>query len=425
MQINLNYGKKGLPLALSDEWDVTVIRKPVMPVLEDTESAVLSALSNPVGSGRIAEEAKGCGSACIAVCDITRPVPNSLFLPSLLREITEAGIPGERITILIATGLHRPSTPEELSRIIGDEWVLGNFTIVDHYAKKDEDHVLIGTTSRGTPARIDRLFIEADLKIVSGLVEPHFMAGYSGGRKVISPGLCHADTICALHRAEFMWDPKSANCVLEGNPLHEDQLEILNMAGRVLAINTVIDEHRRLSFVNFGTAQESHLKAVEYARRYMEVPVNRKFKTVVTTNAGFPLDCNFYQTSKGIMAGMNILADGGTLLIASECSEGLGSEEFVEVQKRFVEMGAEAFLAEILAKPRACIDEWGTQMFLKALKTGSVRVYSDGLSDYEMSLSGCSRAESLEEAVRESIEEHEDNSIAIIPEGPYVIPIAG
>ncbi len=174
--------------------------------------------------------------------------------------------------------------------------------------------------------KLDRRFVEADLKIVTGLVEPHFMAGYSGGRKVIAPGIAHRDTITTFHNARFMSDPKADNCVLEGNPLHREQLEIVRMLRRVLAVNTVIDEHRRVSFVNFGEVVDSHLEAVEFIRRYAQVAVPRRFKTVVTSAAGYPLDTTYYQTVKGMVGPVDILEPGGNLVVVSECSEGIGSD---------------------------------------------------------------------------------------------------
>jgi nickel-dependent lactate racemase len=223
--------------------------------------------------------------------------------------------------------------------------------VENHYARNDEDHVLIGATkTRGTVVRLDKRFVEADLKIVTGLVEPHFMAGYSGGRKVIAPGLAHAETITTFHSARFMADPNASNCNFEGNPLHEEQLEIVRMLGDAFALNTVIDEERRPSFVNFGEIVVSHLAAVEFARGYSEVPVPRRFHTVVTGAAGYPLDATYYQTVKGMVGPIDILAPGGRLIIASDCSEGIGSEEFVEAQRRLVRLGPDKFLESILLK---------------------------------------------------------------------------
>jgi nickel-dependent lactate racemase len=164
----------------------------------------------------------------------------------------------------------------------------------------------------------------------SGLVEAHFLAGYSGGCKVIAPGLARAETITTFHSARFMADPNASNCNFEGNPLHEEQLEIVRMLGDAFALNTVIDEERRPSFVNFGEIVVSHLAAVEFARGYSELPVPRRFHTVVTSAAGYPLDATYYQTVKGMVGPIDILAPGGRLIIASECSEGIGSGEFVE-----------------------------------------------------------------------------------------------
>ena len=175
------------------------------------------------------------------------------------------------------------------------------------------------------PVKLDRRLVEADLKIATGLVEPHFMAGWSGGRKVIAPGVAHKDTITTFHSARFMEHPNATSCNLDGNPLHETQLEIVAMLGGALALNTVIDEERRLSFVNFGEIVASHLDAVRHMREYAEVAVAERFSTVVTSAAGYPLDKTYYQTVKGMVTPMDILAPGGDLIIASSCSEGMGS----------------------------------------------------------------------------------------------------
>ena len=317
MHVDLLYGKGSYRLDLDPAWEVSVIRKPQMPLLADPVGAVRAALAQPLGARPLAEEARGAKSACILVCDITRPVPNGLFLPLLVRELMAAGIPAAGITILVATGLHRPNEGDELAELVGDPWVMQTVRVANHFARNDADHVDLGATARGTPVKLDRRFVEADVRIATGLVEPHFMAGYSGGRKVIAPGVAHKDTITTFHSARFMAHPRAANCVLEGNPLHEEQLEIMGKLGRALALNTVIDEHRKLSFVNFGEVVQSHLLAVDFIRRYAVVPIARKFATVVTSAAGYPLDKTYYQTVKGMVAPIDILAPGGCLLYTS------------------------------------------------------------------------------------------------------------
>jgi lactate racemase len=422
MKIDMRYGRGVLPLTLPDDADVTVVRKPVMPLLADTEAAVATALDQPVGTPPLDEIARNANTACIAICDITRPVPNHLFLRPMIERLLAAGVPRDGITVLVATGLHRPNEGDELAELIGDPWVLDNVRVENHFARDDAAHVDLGRTeTRGTVVRIDRRFVEADIRIATGLVEPHFMAGYSGGRKVIAPGLAHAETITTFHSSRFMADPAAVNCNFAGNPLHEEQLEIVKLVGGALALNTIIDEDRNLSFVNFGEILASHLQSVDFVREFCEVAIPRQFSTVVTSAAGYPLDKTYYQTVKGMVGAMDILAPGGELIIASECSEGMGSPEFAESQRRLVELGPKAFLQSILKKSHASIDEWQTQMQLKPMAIGSIALCTTGLKPEDHSLTGVRVVHSLDEAVAESISRG-DGSIAVIPEGPYVVP---
>jgi nickel-dependent lactate racemase len=423
-RIELSYGRGRLPVDLPDEVDLRVIRKRSMPLLPDPEAAIRQALAEPVGAPPLAELARDKKSACILICDITRPVPNGLFLPTLIHELLDAGLAADAITVLVATGLHRPNEGDELEELVGSRWVLDTVPVANHFARDDDAHVDLGRTqSGGVPVRLDRRLVRADLKIATGLVEPHFMAGYSGGRKLIAPGVAHKDTITTFHSARFMEHPKAANCVLEGNPLHEAQLEIVRMLGGALALNTVIDEERRLSFVNFGEIVASHRAAVEHIRAYAEVPVAEKFSTVVTSAAGYPLDKTYYQTVKGMVAPMGIMAPGGDLIIASACSEGVGSAEFRAAQKRLVERGPERFLAEISAKRFADIDEWQTEMQLKAMRRGTIQLYSEGLPEADHGLTGVEMIRSVGAAVRRSVARSGDRRVAVIPEGPYVVPV--
>jgi nickel-dependent lactate racemase len=425
MDVMLNYGQIGFNLNLPDDWDVTVIRKKPMPVPADPAEALAEAFERPVSAAALDKEAAGAATACVLICDVTRPVPNGLFLRPLIEKLEAAGIKPDGITVLVATGLHRPNEGQELARLVGDPWVLDRVRVVNHFARDDADHVDLGTTRRGTPIRLDRRFVEADVKIATGLVEPHFMAGYSGGRKVIVPGIAHRDTITAIHTASFFEDPKAANCVLDQNPLHEEQLEIVGRLGRVLAVNTVIDEHRRLCFVNYGHVEDSHLQAVDFIRDYAEVFVPRRFKTVITSSAGAPLDATYYQTVKGMVGAMNVLEPGGRMFIASSCSEGLGSPEYIEAQQRLIELGPEGFIRDILPKSSAAVDEWQTEMQVKPMRLGDIYLATDGLSAEQSALTGVNQTSDLARSVRDWVAECGDRRVAVIPEGPYVIPFAG
>ena len=424
MRIELSYGRTGLPIELPDDLEVRVIRKPAMPVIAEPQAAIRKALAAPVDAPPLSQLARGKASACILICDITRPVPNGLFLRPLIEELLAAGLAAERIQVLVATGLHRPNEGDELAELVGDPWVLETVKVDNHFARDDAMHVDLGRTStRGTPVKIDRRLVEADLKIATGLVEPHFMAGYSGGRKVIAPGVAHKETITTFHSARFMEDPKAANCVLDGNPLHEEQLQIVKMLGGAFALNTVIDEERQLSFVNFGEIVASHLAAVDHIRAYAQVPVDQRFKTVVTSAAGYPLDKTYYQTVKGMVGPLDIMEQGADLIIASACSEGMGSAEFIDAQRRLVTDGAERFLAEILDKRFADIDEWQTEMQLKPMRIGTIQLYSEGLDEAGCALAGVEIINSVEQAVAASVARTGDRRVAVIPEGPYVVPV--
>ena len=396
-----------------------------MPLLEDPVQAVRAAIHEPVGATALSEAAASASSACIAICDITRPVPNQLFLRPLIETLIEAGLSADAITILVATGLHRPNEGAELRELIGDPWVLEHVQIANHFARRDEDHIDLGRTpTRGTVVKLDRRFVQADLRIATGLVEPHFMAGYSGGRKVIAPGLAHAETITTFHSARFMADPAAVNCNFDGNPLHEEQLEIVKMLGGAWALNTIIDEHRNLSFVNFGEIVASHQQAVDRARAFCELAVPRRFRTVITSAAGYPLDKTYYQTIKGMVGAIGILEPDGDLIVVSECSEGMGSSEFVAAQRRLVESSPEKFLSEILLKSHADIDEWQTQMQLKPLSIGNVHLYSDQLPRRDYPLTGVRMIDSLDDTIRACVSANPERAIAVIPEGPYVVPFA-
>lgn len=438
MKILLNYGQNGYALVLPEGVMADVIEKPVMPVLSDPGGTAKAALESALtkkceevfeqasGTSRDASRRRKDATVCIAICDITRPVPNSLFLRPMIEVLLANGIDQKNVTILVATGLHRPNLGQELEELIGDPWVQENVRVKNHDARNDQDHVLLGKTQkRGTVVRIDKEFVNADIRIVTGLVEPHFMAGYSGGRKVIAPGLAHAETITTFHSSRFMADPAAVSCNLVGNPLHEEQLEIVQLVGGAMGLNTVLDDQRRLSFLNFGEIIVAHEDAVDFVRSYCQVTVSKRYSTVVTTAAGYPLDKTYYQTIKGMVGGMNILEPGGDLIIASECSEGFGSPEFMDAQRRLVELGPDAFLTSLLGKTHADVDEWQTQMQLKPMAIGKIHLYCPLLKESEWALTGVNRVDSIEQAISESVRKHRDPRIAVIPEGPYVEPRVG
>ncbi len=422
--IQLPFGRGLLDVSLPRDARATMISKHTQPGLSDPVVAIHLALAEPLEAAPLSALAQGRRSACILICDITRPVPNRLFLRPIITELLASGIPSSEITILVATGLHRPNQGEELRELIGDPWVLETVRVENHFARNDQDHVDLGiTATHQVPVKIDRRFVEADLRIVTGLVEPHFMAGYSGGRKVIAPGVAHADTIRTLHSARFLESPAARSCNLVGNPLHETQMEILTMLGEVYGLNAVLNDHRELIYITFGEVSASHMAAVEFARRSCIVEVGRRFHTVVTSAAGYPLDSTYYQTVKGMVTPLDILEPGGTLIIASRCSEGFGSTEFREAQKALKRQGSEVFLQGLMAQTFAEIDEWQTEMLLQATRAFKVQLYAPGLNPEDRELTCVEMVDSMEQAIERSIESSGHPEIAVVAEGPYLIPL--
>jgi nickel-dependent lactate racemase len=423
MKVELLYGREGMAVNLPDGVKATVIRKHPMTPLRDPNEAVRRALENAVKRPPLSELAKGKKSACILICDITRPVPNGTLLPPLIDTLTRSGVPVTGITILVATGLHRPNEGEELREIVGSDEVFRTVRVENHFARDRGAHMDLGKTTSGIPIMIDRRFAEADLKIATGLVEPHFMAGYSGGRKVVAPGVAYQDTILNFHTSRILEHCNAANCIIEGNPLHNEQAEIVRTIGGIASLNVVIDEERRIGFVNFGEIDASHLEAVAFMRNHAEVSVPRRFKTVVTTSAGYPLDKTYYQTVKGMVGVIDILEPGGTIIIASQCSEGMGSKEFVAAQQLLCKVGPDEFMRILDGRDKALVDEWQTEMLLKALRVGKIQLYTKGLSPVDLKDTFVEPVSSVEEAVSQAVAAHGDTEIAVVPEGPYVIPL--
>ena len=422
--VEIRYGKGELRVRLPQGCEPTVIRKPSMPLLADPASAITEALRAPVGSSPLSQLAAGARRVTLVICDITRPVPNGPILRGIIDELRSAGVRTDQITILIATGLHRPNLGREMLEVVGDPWIFDHIRIENHYARDSAWMVDLGATpTDGIPVILNRHLVDADLRIVIGLVEPHFMAGYSGGRKVVAPGVAGETTIRTFHNYRFMNDPLACNGNLHNNPLHRGQLEILGMLGPTYAFNTIIDEARRMSFVNFGDCVASHLDSIAAVRRFAEVPCPRRFATLLTSAAGYPLDKTYYQTVKGMVAPLQILAEDGRMIIASRCEEGIGSPEYRESQAILKRLGPQGFLERIRAMPLADIDGWQTHMLLRSLSVGNVSLYSEGIPAADRELTCVDLIDSIEQAIEESIAQSGDRTIAVIPEGPYVIPV--
>lgn len=419
MQITLDYGKTGLDVTLPDD---RLIAPPLAirpaPPLADPEGALEAALKNPTGSKPLSELAKGKKTACVVICDITRPVPNKLILPAIMRTIEAAGVPRDGITVLIATGLHRPNEGEELVELVGEE-IAKNYLCVNHHGKERDEHEYLGTTPNGVPAWIDHRYTRAELKITTGLIEPHLMAGYSGGRKLICPGIAALETVKVWHGPRFLQHPKADCGSVDGNPVHEENTRIALMAGCDFIVNVCIDGKRRVTWVGAGDMIKAWEKGVEFCREVVKASVPEPADVVVTSCAGYPLDTTWYQAVKGLTGALPIVKKGGTIVLAASLTEGLGSPEFQDRLREYEEQGR-------YAKPATgdtCeMDEWQLVMLNKVLSHCRVVVVSGGLPAEVLRRCRVEPAESVEEAVAVAVREYGPKAtVAVIPKGPYVL----
>lgn len=421
MQVTLDYGKTGLSVTLpADRLIAPPLSIREAPPLANALAGIETAIANPIGSKSLSELAKGKQSACIVVCDITRPVPNSLILPPLLRTIEAAGVPRSGITILVATGLHRPNEGAELVELVG-EYVAKNYRCVNHFGKNRDSHDYLGTTPNGVPAWIDKHYTQAELKITTGLIEPHLMAGYSGGRKLICPGIAALETVKVWHGPRFLEHPNADCGIVAGNPVHEENTLIAKMAGCDFIVNVCIDGKRRVTWVGAGDMIEAWEAGVAFCRETVMAAVPRPVDVVVTSCAGYPLDTTWYQAVKGLTGALPIVRKGGTIILAASLTEGLGSPEFQEMLADYLANGKYDKPSPL---PTCEMDEWQLVMLKKVLARCRVKVVTQGLSADALRRCRVEPAETVERAIAESLAEYGPQAtLAVIPKGPYVLPV--
>jgi nickel-dependent lactate racemase len=420
MRIRLDYGRTGLDVDLPDDRVVGPLAIRPAPPLADPDRAVADALANPIASRPLAEVARGRKNACVLVCDITRPVPNRLILPHLLRTLEGQGIARRDILILVATGLHRPNEGAELEELVGPETV-ANYRVENHHGKAREEHDFLGTTPSGVPVYLDSRYVRADLKITTGLIEPHLMAGYSGGRKVICPGIAALDTVKVWHGPKFLEHPNADCGIVEGNPVHEENTRIALMAGCDFIVNVCIDGQRRVTWVGAGDMIRAWQEGVRFCERVVKVPVPEPLDVVVTSCAGYPLDTTWYQAVKGLTGALPIVKKGGTIVLAASLTEGLGSPEFQRVMAENPDL--RRFKQRILGGDYFVMDQWQLEEMAKVVERCRVNVVTQGLPAETLRRCHVEPAASVERAVADCLAEYGPAAkVGVIPKGPYVLP---
>jgi lactate racemase len=428
MRIEMAFGKSGLALDLPEGFRYQVLHAHAASPVENAQDAVEYVLDHPTGTPPLLDLAKGKKSAAISVCDITRPAPNRLVLPPILARLERAGIAKENITILIATGLHRPAPPEEIEEIVGAE-IAANYRVVNHHAKQLAEHRFLGTSSTGTPVYIDERFVAADLHITLGFIEPHLMLGFSGGRKLIAPGLAAQETIKVLHSPKFMRDPRVVEGSIEGNPLHRELLEIASMAGHHFLIDAALGRgtaeygRKPITAVFAGDPRKAHAAGVQYVAEIMLERIDEPVDAVITSSAGYPLDMTFYQAIKGVTAASHIVKPGGKILLIAECSEGAGAHEF---QAMVAENRNDGEFLKKLEQQPVEVDQWQLEKLAMVTRRLDLLYYVPGLPAEQKAALWGESFDSAQGAIASLLASLPgDARVAVIPEGPYVLAQAG
>jgi nickel-dependent lactate racemase len=418
MRTHFAFGKTGIDLELPDGFDYRLLEARSAQPLPDERAALEAAMDAPVAGPSLGELAKGKKTAAISVCDITRPAPNRKVLPPLLARLEKAGIARENISVFIATGLHREATEAEIAEILGPE-VYGTVRVVNHNARNFHEHRHLGSTASGTPVYIDERFMAADLHITLGFIEPHLMLGYSGGRKLIAPGLAGQETIKVIHSPKFMRDSRATEGSVEDNPLHRELLEIARMARHDFIIDVALTRDRRIAQVFAGDAEKAHASGMQFVSKVMLEQLPGQVDAVVTSCAGYPLDLTFYQAIKGITAAQHIVKPGGKILLVAECAEGSGAREFCQLLLRTPSW--EEFLESIREAP-VTVDQWQLEKLALVTRKAEVLFYTPGLpAEFHATVWGKVLQTPGEAVAALTAGLAPGSTVALMPEGPYVL----
>ena len=423
MQYSLAYGREQLNVELPEKNVVKVLKIQPAAALEDPMDAVFDVLEDPIEAEPLAAIAEGKKSACVVVCDSTRPVPNPAMLLPILQTLEDSGIDMSKITILIATGLRRTSTTDERHEIIGEDVMLRKFKVSDHNAKKLHQHEYLGVTKGETPIWIDRRYLEAEVKILTGVIEPHSITGFSGGRKAICPGIAAADTVASCYSSKLLAHETVRPGCLDDNPVHAEQMEVARKAGCDFIVNVLLNQDHKISRVVGGHLNWAFQKGADIARKYLTDTVEKQVDIVVTSGGGAPFDRTWHQTIRGIVGALDILKPGGTIVVASACTEGVGSKEFEEIVDQFATIGD--FEKAIATREQPFVEQWQLEELAKALRKGKVKVVTGGVPAEVLQKFFVVPCATVEEAVLDALKEYGTGAtIAVIPAGPSVLAIA-
>lgn len=419
-RFHVPYGKGRLGFNVPPTVQAVTLGSKARRGLKNPPAAVARTLAAPLKTPALAKIAAGARTAAIVVSDITRPVPNRLILDKLLPLLLKAGVPRDAVTIIIGTGTHRPAPPAEIAAILG-KTIAKRFRVENHDCKTGNTRVGAvhnPLTGEDIPVFLDRRYVEADLKIITGLVEPHIFCGYSGGRKALLPGIASLTSIRRWHGPELISHPKSAPGIITGNLAHALTLEASRLAPADFAVNVTLNRDREVTGVFAGNTESVFDAAVRRVESYVLTPPTTPAKVVVTSGAGWPLDGTFYQAIKGLVAVLPVLAQGGVVVLAARSNEGIGDEGFTRLVK--CTRDVVAWSKRLGFRKRFAMGQWQLQRMAWVAERGRVFLVSD-LPRKDAAATFTTPFGSLQEAVDQAVAETAAQKILVAPEGPYVI----
>jgi lactate racemase len=422
MNVRLAYGTTGLDVEVPSD-RTTIIEPAFRCPVADPVVAITEALRAPLGRPPLRELVRTGQRVAISICDGTRSQPRREMLAAILGEIPH--VPASDVTIMIATGTHRGNTSAELEAMLGAE-LLSRYRVVNHDARDAASVASVGTTSTGVAVSINREFLDADIRITTGVVEPHFFAGFSGGPKMVAPGLASIDTVLTLHDAPRIGHPNATWGVTVGNPIHDDVREIAGMVGVHFAVDATVNRDKRITAVFAGDLLTEHRQACDAARADAMQAVPQPFDVVLTSNSGFPLDQNLYQAVKGLSAAARIVKSGGTIVIAGECRDGVPAHGSY-AQVLAAADSAEGLLAVINTPGYSVPDQWQAQIQAQILTKARVLMKADGLKPEQLRAAHLEPIEDIEQAVEDALRRAGPGAtLCVLPQGPRTIPyVAG
>ena len=415
--MELSYGKKNLKIDLDDHLDCTVVYPRFVEGLEDEKAAVFEALRNPIGSEPLRKLVKSSDTVGIIFSDITRATPYNVLLPPLLEELSAA----KQIILFNATGTHRENSRDELAAILGES-VVDKYTIIQNDATDSPSHELVGRTTTGNDVYIHRDFLACDVKIPTGFIEPHFFAGFSGGGKAIMPGMALLSTVMQNHSVKNLDSLKATWGVTSGNPLWEEVREAAAMTDPTFLLNITLNRKKRITGVFAGDFEQAHREGCAFVKQTAMAQVNQLFDIVLTTNSGFPLDLNLYQSVKGMSAAYQIVKKGGSIIVAADCWDGI--PDHGEYGRLLQENESLDQLLDLLRSPGfSCQDMWQAQIHGQICQNTEVHFYSHNLSDSQLRNAFLHPCRDIRATLLSLVKRYGKNAkICILPEGPQTIP---